>query len=97
MRCWWVDFHPGLSCFPSLCSRTVFVVCASPFWRVGLLEAVCRLYRSSELYHTCTESDGASLLCPLEPSRRPRPCRLPSVARSLVHYGRGCAAGFRPR
>jgi hypothetical protein len=43
------------------------------------------------------ESDGASLPCPLEPSRHPHPCRQPSVARSLVHYGRGFAAAFRPR
>ena len=74
---------------PSACAH-----CVRP-QSVPLLSfpAVAVLYSSCVLYQICAERDGASLLCPLEPSRRPHPCRLPS----LVHYRRGCAAAFRPR
>jgi hypothetical protein len=87
-------FTPDFPSLSHLCSRTVSVrLCLSfPFRRVGLLYS-CILYPSCVLYQICAGSDGASLLCPLEPSRRPHPCRLPSP----VHYSRGCAAAFRPR
>lgn len=64
-----------------------------PAGRTTVISAVALLYSSCVLYQICAERDGASLLCPLEPSRRPHPCRLPSP----VHYRRGCAAAFRPR
>jgi hypothetical protein len=90
MRCWrrWVDFTPDFLSL-SACAH-----CVRP-QSVPLLSfpAVAVLYSSCVLYQICAERDGASLLCPLEPSRRPHPCRLPSP----VHYRRGCAAAFRPR
>jgi len=84
----WVDSHPGLLSIPS-----AFAHCASPFRLVGLLWSGYNGPATCVLYLMCAESDGASMISPLEPSRRPPS----SVARSLVHYGRGCIAGFRPR
>jgi hypothetical protein len=79
---------------PDFLSLSVCAHCVRP-QSVPLLSfpAVAVLYSSCVLYQICAERDGASLLCPLEPSRRPHPCRLPSP----VHYRRGCAAAFRPR
>jgi hypothetical protein len=89
------DAGGGGSIFtPDFLSLSACAHCVRP-QSVPLLSfpAVAVLYSSCVLYQICAERDGASLLCPLEPSRRPHPCRLPSS----VHYRRGCAAAFRPR
>jgi hypothetical protein len=92
----WVDFPPRtfLPSFP-LCLLAHCRCSSVPLlsFPAGRTAVSCMLYPSCVLYQICADSDGALLLCPLEPSRRPHPCRLPSP----VHHGRGCAAGFRPR